>query len=94
MGRYVVSFACQACHKLHEESMMEDGSTRVPALAPVVAAYDPAKFKRLLRTGVGTKPDHGIMSVVARESFSVLTDGEIDSIQAYLRGEVFKAPTK
>ena len=51
MGPYVVSFACQACHKLHEEGMMEDGSTKVPALAPVAAAYDPAKFKRLLRTG-------------------------------------------
>lgn len=94
MGPYVVSFACQACHKLHEESMMEDGSTKVPALAPVAAAYDPARFKKLLRTGVGTKPDHGIMSVVARESFSVLTDGEIDSIQTYLRGEVFEVPAR
>ncbi|NIJ19419.1 cytochrome c553 [Sphingomonas naasensis] len=92
MGRYVVDFACTACHKLHQAGTMEDGSTRVPALAPVVAAYDPARLRKLLRTGVGTRPDHGIMSVVARESFSVLTDGEIAAIQAYLKAEAIKAP--
>ena len=94
MGRYVVDFACLACHKLHQAGTMEDGTTKVPALAPMVAAYDPAKLKKLLRTGVGTKPDHGIMSVVARESFSVLTDPEIDAIQAYLKGEAEKAPAQ
>lgn len=94
MGRYVTDFACLACHKLHKDGTMEDGTTKVPALAPMVAAYDPAKLKKLLRTGVGTKPDHGIMSVVARESFSVLTDPEIDAIQAYLKGEAAKAPAQ
>lgn len=94
MGRYVTDFACLACHKLHQAGMMEDGATKVPALAPMVAAYDPAKLKKLLRTGVGTKPDHGIMSVVARESFFVLTDPEIDAIQAYLKGEAAKAPVQ
>lgn len=92
MGRYVVDFACTACHKLHQDGTMEDGSTRVPALAPIVAAYDPARLRKLLRTGVGTKPDHGVMSKVARESFFVLTDPEIDAIQAYLKGEAEKAP--
>ena len=94
MGRYVADFACLACHKLHQENLMEDGATKVPPLAPVVAAYDPARLKKLLRTGVGTKPDHGIMSVVARESFAALTDQEIDSIQTYLRGEMEKAPAQ
>lgn len=94
MGRYVSDFACLACHKLHREGTMEDGTTKVPALAPLVAAYDPARLKKLLRTGVGTKPDHGIMSVVARESFFVLTDPEIDAIQAYLKGEAAKAPAQ
>lgn len=94
MGRYVADFACLACHKLHDEGMMEDGATKVPPLAPVVAGYDPAKLKILLRTGVGTKPDHGIMSVVARESFVALTDPEIDALQAYLKGEMEKAPAQ
>lgn len=91
-GRYIADFACLACHKLDRDGTMEDGKTRVPALAPMVAAYDPAKLKRLLRTGVGTRPDHGLMSVVARESFFVLTDQEIDQIQAYLKAEAIKAP--
>ncbi len=91
-GRYFVDIACQACHKLHVDGVMEDGKTKVPALAPVAAAYDPAKFKRLLRTGVGSKPDHGIMSVVARAGFVAFTDPEIDAIQAYLKGEAAKAP--
>lgn len=94
MGRYVADFACLACHKLHRDGPMEDGSTKVPALAPVVAAYDPARLRKLLRTGVGTKPDHGLMSKVARESFFVLTDPEIDAIQTYLKGEAEKAPAQ
>lgn len=93
-GRYIADFACLACHKLHQSGTMEGGKTRVPALAPLVAAYDPARLKKLLRTGVGTKPDHGLMSVVARESFFVLTDPEIDAIQAYLKGEAEKAPAQ
>jgi len=34
------------------------------------------------------------MSKVARESFFVLTDPEIDAIQAYLKGEAEKAPAQ
>ncbi len=87
VGRYYVDAACMACHKLHEDGFMEDGSTKVPALAPMAASYDPAVFKRLLRTGVGTKPDHGLMSVVARAAFAAFSDAEIAAIQAYLKGE-------
>jgi mono/diheme cytochrome c family protein len=94
MGHYVVDFGCAACHKLHKDGTMEDGTTKVPALSPMVAAYDPAKLKKLLRTGVGTKPDHGLMSKVARESFFALTDPEIDAIQAYLTGEAERAPAQ
>jgi cytochrome c553 len=94
MGRYVSDFACLACHKLHQDGTMEDGTTKVPALAPMVAAYEPARLKRLLRTGVGTRPDHGLMSKVARESFFVLTDPEIDAIQSYLKGEAARAPAQ
>lgn len=94
VGRYFVDIACQACHKLHVDGVMEDGKTKVPALAPVAASYEPARFKRLLRTGVGSKPDHGIMSVVARASFAAFTDPEIDAIQAYLKGEAAKAPAQ
>lgn len=94
VSRYLVDFSCASCHKLHQDALMEDGATRVPALAPMAAAYDPAKFRKLLRTGVDSKPDHGIMSVVARESFAVLTDAEIAGIQAYLKAEAEKAPAR
>jgi cytochrome c553 len=91
VGRYYVSVACQACHKLHEDGLMEDGATKVPALAPMAAAYDPAAFKRLMRTGQGmSKRDLGLMGVVARAGFSALTDGEIAAVQAYLKGEAAK----
>ena len=91
VGRYYVSVACQACHKLHEDGMMEDGKTRVPALAPMAASYDPVAFRELMRTGQGmSKPDLGLMSVVARVGFSAMTDDEIAAVQAYLKSEAEK----
>jgi cytochrome c553 len=95
VGRYYVSVACQACHKLHEDSMMDDGKTRVPALAPMATSYDPVAFQELMRTGRGmSKPDLGLMSVVARVGFSAFTDSEIAAVQAYLKGEAEKGPAK
>lgn len=95
LGRYYVSVACQACHKLHEDGVMEDGKTKVPALAPMAASYDPAAFERLLRTGQGmSKRDLGLMGVVARAGFSAFTDGEIAAVQAYLKWEAARAPAK
>lgn len=88
VGRYYASVACQACHKLHEDGVMEDGKTRVPALAPIAAAYEPAAFNKLMRTGQGmTRRDLGLMGVVARAGFSAFTDPEIAALQAYLKAE-------
>jgi mono/diheme cytochrome c family protein len=94
MGPYVVNFACLGCHKLNEPGFMDDGSTAVPALAPMAASYEPAKFRTFMRTGVGSKPDHGLMTVVAREGFRYMTDDEIAAVQAYLKAEVEKAPAR
>ncbi|HWU96809.1 MAG TPA: c-type cytochrome [Sphingomonas sp.] len=91
VGRYYASVACQACHKLHEDGVMEDGKTRVPALAPMAASYDPAAFTKLMRTGQGmSKRDLGLMGVVARVGFSAMTDQEIAALQAYLKAEAAK----
>lgn len=91
VGRYYVSVACQACHKLHEDGLMEDGKTRVPALAPMAMAYDPVAFRELMRTGEGmNRRDLGLMSVVARTGFSAFSDQEIAAVQAYLKGEAEK----
>jgi cytochrome c553 len=91
IGNYFVSISCAGCHKLHEAQPSDDGRQIVPALAPIGAAYDPAAFRTLLRTGVGTtKRDLGMMRVAAVGGLHALTDAEIAAIQAYLTAEAAK----
>ncbi|MET0307758.1 MAG: c-type cytochrome [Sphingomonas sp.] len=93
VGRYYVDVACLACHKLHQEGVMEDGKTKVPALAPMAASYDADKFRHLMRTGEGMGGrDLGLMRIVARAGFAAMTDQEIAAVQAYLQGEAEKTP--
>ncbi|MEP9357749.1 c-type cytochrome [Sphingomonas sp. KR3-1] len=88
-GRYFYASICADCHLLDKPNPVE-GQT-APALAPIAASYDPAAFRKLLRTGVGMgKPDLGLMSGVARESLHALSDDEIAAIQTYLKGEADK----
>jgi hypothetical protein len=56
-----------------------------PSLA-ILAAYPPAQFQHLLRTGepVGGR-DLGIMSQVAREALYLFTDDEIADLYTFLR---------
>jgi len=90
-GKYIVDIGCKACHKLHEQNVMDDGKI-APPLAPMAAAYDPAAFRRLLSSGEGmSNRDLGIMSVVGRDSFGALTDAEVAQVQAYLRREALRA---
>ncbi|HWK35007.1 c-type cytochrome [Sphingomonas sp.] len=92
-GKFVVETSCGGCHRLFEAVPSDDGKQTVPALAPVGAAYDPAHFRRLLRTGVGmSKADLGMMSDAARSALHELTDAEITAVQAYLRREMANAP--
>ena len=57
------------------------------------AAYDPAAFRTLLRTGVGMGGrDLGLMKRIAQGDLYVLSDAEITAIQAYLTAEAAKAP--
>jgi len=57
----------------------------------MAASYDPVAFRELMRTGQGmSKPDLGLMSVVARVGFSAMTDDEIAAVQAYLKSEAEK----
>ena len=93
VGRYFTNVSCAACHDLHTPRPTEDGKQVAPPLAPMAAAYDPAAFRTLLRTGVGMSGrDLGLMREVARGDLSALTDAEIVSIQAYLIAEAAKAP--
>jgi len=93
IGKYFVDVSCAACHKLREPSQSHDGKQIVPALAPIAAAYDPAAFRTLLRTGVGpSKRDLGLMRTVAVAGLHALTDQEIAAIQAYLTADAARIP--
>ena len=95
IGNYFVSVSCAGCHKLHEAQPSDDGRQIVPALAPIAAAYDPAAFRTLLRTGVGaSKRDLGMMRVAAVGGLNALTDTEIAAIQAYLTAEAARVPAR
>jgi mono/diheme cytochrome c family protein len=94
-GRYIAEAVCGGCHSVHQKRTAHDDSRPVPALAEAGPAYDPAAFRKLIRTGVGLSPrDLGLMARVAKGDLSHLTDAEIDAVHAYLKGEAAKAPAK
>ncbi|HEX8622780.1 MAG TPA: c-type cytochrome [Allosphingosinicella sp.] len=83
-ARHLAAIGCSECHG----PALMGGSAGPDEKAPdlrVVAGYDPAQFKALMRTG---RPpdgrDLGLMTEVAKGDFSHLTDAEIDSLHAYL----------
>jgi mono/diheme cytochrome c family protein len=81
-GRHIARTVCTECHG---SDLSGDPTEGAPDLM-VAAAYEPAAFRRLLRTGVppGGR-DLGIMSETAREDFRVFTDAEIEALHGYLR---------
>ncbi|HEX8263662.1 MAG TPA: cytochrome c [Allosphingosinicella sp.] len=83
-ARHLAATACSECHG---PSLM-GGSAGPDEKAPdlrIVAGYDPAQFKVLMRTGrPPTGRDLGLMTTVAKEDLSHLTDAEIDALYAYL----------
>lgn len=88
-GRYYYDAVCSECHLLGQ-SQQKEGQA-VPALAPMAASYDPAAFRKLLRTGVGMgKSDLGLMTAMAKESTHALSDDEITALQTYLKREADK----
>lgn len=81
-GRYLASITCTECHGLDLRGEAFEGS---PSLA-VVAAYDPERFRHLMRTGEPISGrDLGIMSWTARNAFAYFTDEEIADLYNYLR---------
>jgi len=81
LGRYLAMTACSECHGQDLGGLERDGA---PDLA-IAAAYEPAQFRHLLRTGEGLGGrDLGLMSVIAPLRFASLTDAEIDALHAWL----------
>ena len=79
-GRYLVQTTCTACHN----NALQGWEGFTPNL-DVAGAYSKAELTRLLTTGEGkVKKDLGMMSGVARNSFSKLTPREREAIVDYL----------
>jgi cytochrome c553 len=80
-GRYLVMNACTECHGRKLEGWQYIKS---PSLA-IVAGYTEADLARLLRTGVALGDRKlGLMSKIAPNRFSTLSDGEVRAIHTYL----------
>ena len=83
-GDYLVRSICSHCHNVTETH--DDGwGMLTPPLALMGQAYSRDAFRQFLRTGkaLGDR-DVGLMSAVAREDLSHMSDPEIDAIHAYL----------
>ena len=82
-GRYLARTVCAECHGADLR-----GATNPAFTSPdlrIVAAYSPAAFVRLLRTGVALGDRKlALMSERARNNLSLLTDSEIAALYSYL----------
>lgn len=83
-ARHMAATNCAECHG----PALMGGSAGPDEKAPdlnVAAGYDAAQFRILMKTGrPPSGKDLGLMSEVARNDFSHLTDAEIDALYAYL----------
>lgn len=75
----------RACVECHGADLKGSKMLKSPDLT-IAAAYDPADFERLLRTGVAAGDRKvGLMSQVSPVRFNVLTSEEIAALQGYLK---------
>ena len=86
LARYIVRATCAECHGMNlQGGQPNPGAAPRPDIRLVVAGYDRAQFRRLLRDGVaaGDRP-LGLMGQVARGRYRHLTAAEADAIYDYL----------
>lgn len=82
----------RACTECHGAELQGSATVKSPDLI-VAAAYDPADFERLLRTGIAAGGRRlGLMSEIAPARFNVLSQEEIAALHAYLRARAEAAP--
>ncbi|HEX8513906.1 MAG TPA: c-type cytochrome [Allosphingosinicella sp.] len=83
-ARHLTAAACSECHGPALMGATAGPDQKAPDLR-VAAGYDAAQFRTLMRTGrPPTGRDLGLMTAVAKDDFSHLTDSEIDALHAYL----------
>ena len=81
-SRHLARIVCAECHGGDLKGNGWDSGA--PDLA-VVRSYGLPEFTRLMRTGIGADgKEHGLMTLVAKTRFHLLTDEEIAGLYAYL----------
>lgn len=84
-GRRIATLVCTECHGADLAGGQPTPDTFAPGLS-IVGAYDLEQFRTLLRTGVPPSGRNlGLMSEIARNDTSHLTDAEIDQLYGYLQ---------
>lgn len=79
-GRHLTAVACSECH-----GPDLTGQKGGPPDLTIAGAYDPADFRRLLKTGVAAGGRQvGMMSGAARRRFSHFSDEEVEAVRLYL----------
>jgi mono/diheme cytochrome c family protein len=92
-ARHLAATACSECHGPALSGGTAGPDDKAPDLR-IVAAYDPTHFRALLRTGrPPSGRDLGLMTIVAKNDFSHLTDAEIDALYAYLEARAKRLGT-
>ncbi|WP_342807846.1 cytochrome c [Alteromonas sp. M12] len=82
-GEYLAMTMCNECHGLDLRGFQFSGEY-VPDLA-IIANVEFDEFERIVRTGRGFNGRHlGLMTLVAADRFSTLTDFDIKSLHLYL----------
>lgn len=86
LARYIVRATCVECHRMNLAGGRPNPEAANRPDLRMVAAYDRAQFRRLLREGVAAGDrEVGLMSQVSRGRYRHLTDAEIDAVYDYLR---------
>ena len=84
-GRRIAANVCSECHGPDLAGGEPAPDQFAPGLS-IVGAYDPARFTRLMRTGVAPSGrDLGLMREIAVKDTSHMTDAEIAQLYGYLR---------
>jgi mono/diheme cytochrome c family protein len=80
-GRQIARMACTGCHN----SKLQGYEGFTPNL-DIAAAYTPAELETLLTSGKGkSKPDLGLMKIIALESLSKMTPAERQAVIGYVK---------
>ncbi len=83
LGQHLAMTTCGECHGWDLNGF---GGDDAPPLV-VAKAYTPESFTRLMRTGItatGKESKSGLMTMVARDRFKVMTDEEVRALKMYL----------